>query len=64
MNVAGYPVEMTTAQSAHKIGSSFADLTQTGLTTAQIDTCSPGEITLRPSRRDPFPPISSTRRRR
>ncbi len=38
MNVAGYPAEMDPAQASHKIGSSFADLTQVGLTTPQIDT--------------------------
>jgi len=38
MNVAGYPAEMDPSQASHKVGSSFADLTQLGLTTSQIDT--------------------------
>ena len=38
MNMAGYPVETAPVLASHKMGVSLADLTQVGLTTAQIDT--------------------------
>jgi hypothetical protein len=38
LNIAGYPSAMDKSQASHKIGTSCADLTQTGMTSTQVDT--------------------------